>query len=697
MRPPLAPKMLFDEALALVNAGDPAAAEARCRAALATYPHDVNMLALQGALLIKLNRPGDAEKALVAAIAQAPAFAKPHEDLGHLLVQQDRAAEALPCLERATRLDPKLEKAWFTLGKALVMLGRGAEADQAFEQCFALSPERRFMALAAEHQRDGRLEEADHLYRRILRHDPQNVDAMRLLSLISLAAGRDGEAEALLEKALSLAPDFFGALLDLGRLRKDQDRYGEALDCFDRALVLEADNAQAHYLRGATLAPAAFTEEAIAAYRRCLELKPGHIGALLGLGHALKAMGHYQEAVDSYNACIRERPDLGETYWSLANLKTYRFDDATVARMERRAGLESDDTAPGTAVADAPRDPDGADLPAQSRVNFLFALGKAHEDRGNFERAWSYYSAGNSRQRAQVAYDPVQTEATNDRLIEVFCAEFLESRRGVGYPDPAPIFVVGLPRSGSTLLEQILASHSQVEGTSELPYLGRLASRLDRGRIRYPEAVRGLEARDFDALGKAYLEQAQRHRRSNAPRFIDKMPNNFPSIGLLSLILPNAKIIDARRHPLDACLSCYRQLFAKGQAFTYDLTEIGEYYLQYQRMMDHWASVLPGRVLTVQYEEVVADLPAQTRRLLEFCGLEWEEACLTFYKSDRPVRTPSSEQVRQPIYDHSIGHWRRYASHLDELVAVIEPIRQQYRRYEDARCRPDAHGGATEA
>ncbi len=665
MRSPLAPKAVFDEAIALINSGDLAAAEARCRSALESHPRDVNMLALLGAVLVKLNRAAEAESMLVQAITEAPTFAKPHEDLGHLLVQQKRATEALPYLERATHLDPKLENAWFTLGKTLAMLGRGAEADQAFERCFALSPERRFMALAAEHQKEGRLDEAEHLYRRILRHNPRNVDAMRLLALIALKAGRDVEAENLLQKAIYLAPDFLAAILDLGRLRKEQDRYGEALECFDRAIALDAANPQARYLRGATLAPAAFTHEAIEAYQQCLALRPGHVGALIGLGHLLKAVGRYHEAVASYEECIRQRPDLGETYWSLANLKTYRFDDATVAEMDRRVS--------------------GGGLTVQSEVNFLFALGKAYEDRGDFDRAWTFYSTGNAKQRAEVAYDPVQTEAMNDRLVRVFSADFLRTNRGVGHADPAPIFILGLPRSGSTLLEQILASHSEVEGTSELPYLARVATWLNRNRadgINYPEAVRELEPRNFQSLGADYLAYARMHRRLGAPRFIDKMPNNFPNIGFLSMILPNARIIDARRHPLDACLSCYRQLFAKGQTFTYDLTEIGEYYLQYQRLMDHWAEALPGQVLTVQYEEVVTDFEAQVRRLLEFCGLDWQEACLRFYESDRPVRTPSAEQVRQPIYDRSVGHWRNYARHLDELIAVIEPIRDRYRRYE---------------
>ena len=667
MRPLHAPKAHFDESIALIESGDLAAAEERIRARLVDYPRDVNLHALLGALLIKRSRLTEADALLRRVIAEAPTFAKPHEDLGYLLVQQGHADDAVPLLERATHLDPTLENAWFTLGKALAMQGRGADADRAFERCFALSPERRLMALAAEHQKEGRLKEAEQLYRRILRQRPRNVDAMRLLASIAVKTGHAHEAERLLERAISVAPEFVAAILDLGRLRKEQDRYAEALECFDRAITLEPDNPQAHFLRGSTLAPAALTLEAIEAYERCLALRPTHIGALLGLGHLLKAVGRYDEAVASYDACIRQRPDLGETYWSLANLKTYRFSDETVAEMERRGRSTG--------------------LTGQSEVNFLFALAKAYEDRHEYDRAWDYYREGNSKQRATVTYDPVQTESMSDRLVRAFDREFLSARRAVGHPDPAPIFILGLPRSGSTLLEQVLASHSLVEGTSELPYLSRVAGLLSRNRvdgINYPEAVREVGPDTFRSLGEDYLSFAELHRRKRTPRFIDKMPNNFPHVGLLSLILPGARIIDARRHPLDACLSCYRQLFAKGQNFTYDLTEIGEYYLQYQRLMDHWAEVLPGRVLTVQYEDVVTDFPNQVRRLLEFCELPWEDACLRFYESDRPVRTPSSEQVRQPIYDRSVGQWRNYAQHLDELVTVIEPIRDRYRRYEPA-------------
>ncbi len=402
MQPAGAPRAHFNEALALIQAGRLADAEALCRAALAGHPGDVNMQALLGALLVKLERHAEAESLLREVLAAAPSFAKPAEDLGYLLLQTGRPADALPFLERATRLDPSLERAWFNLGKALAAVGRGKEADAAFEKCFGLSPERRLMALAAEHQKEGRIEEAERIYRRVLRDNPRNVDALRLLALIAANAGRPDDAEVMLQKAIEITPDFMLAILDLARLFKDQERLAEALEALERALALEPAQPQAHFLRAATLARASFTPEAIESYRRCLAHQPRHIGALLGLGHVLKAVGDYDAAVESYQACIRESPDYGETYWSLANLKTYRFDDATVADMEERAARQGDDV--------------------QSEVNFLFALGKAWEDRGDYERAWEFYRRGNARQRAAVAYDPVQTEVMNDRLIETYSA-----------------------------------------------------------------------------------------------------------------------------------------------------------------------------------------------------------------------------------------------------------------------------------
>ena len=662
----LTPRAAFNKVLSLINTGRMNAAAATCRQALQRDPQDVTMTALLGAILLKARNFTEAEDYLRRAIELAPTFAKPQEDLGYLLVESGRPAEAVEVLKNATRLDPQAEMAFFSLGRALSMTGRGEEADSAFEQSFELNPQRKTLAFAAERHNAGHHDEAARAYRELLKTEPGNVDAMRLLAGILAGQSESDEAEALLRKAVSLAPDYALAFLDLGRIYQEQFRYSEALDCFQRTIRLQPTSVRAHFALASTLAPAGRTSDALAAYRRTLELRPEHAGARLGLGHTLKTLGHREEAIKAYRECIRIRPDNGESYWSLANLKTYRLTDEDIQAMQ--SALERDE-----------------ELTDQSAVNFLFALAKAHEDAGKFDAAWGYYVQGNTRQRMLEHYDPVQTELANDEIIDVFDKPFLQNNTGLGHPDPAPIFIVGLPRSGSTLIEQILASHSQVEGTSELPYLGRVATSLNRNRadgINYPRAVRELRSNHLRALGQDYLERARLHRQTDRPRFVDKMPNNFPTIGFLHLILPNAKIIDARRHPLDSALSCYRQLFAKGQTFVYDLTDIGEYFLEYQRLMDHWHAVLPGRVLTVQYEDLVADFDNQLGRILEYCELPWEEACARFHETDRPVRTASSEQVRQPVYDSAIHFWRNYKSHLDELIEVLEATLPRYERYQ---------------
>ncbi len=651
----------FNEVVELVSRGELEHAEGLCRALLQKFPRDVNIVGMRGAVLTKLRRYEEAEQSLRQAIRLAPTFAKPHEDLGFVLLELKRPREAADILRNAVRLDPQLEQAWLHLGKALALLGLGREADEAFEKSFALNPERRKLALAAEHHKEGRYEEAERLYREIIRANPRNVDAIRLLGRVALSAKRNDDAERLFRRAIRLAPDFTGAMTDLARLCREQNRFDEAIEWCEKVVALEPGSPQAHYQLAGTLAPAALTYRAIEAYGKALELSPRFPAARLGLGHVLKTVGRQEEAVAAYRECIRLRPDNGESYWSLANLKTYRLSDEDIAEMEKRLGQDG--------------------LTHQSRVNFLFAMAKALEDRGDFERAWDYYAEGNGAQRMEEKYDPVATEVMNDAIVDVFTRELLDQHSGKGHPDRSPIFVIGLPRSGSTLIEQILASHSQVEGTSELPYIGRVAISLNRNRadgINYPEAVRELSAEHFQALGKDYLELAAMHRTEGAPRFIDKMPNNFPAVGFLHLILPNAKIVDARRHPLDSCLGCFRQLFAKGQTFTYDLADIGEYFLEYQRMMDHWHEVLPGRVLTVQYEEVVNDFEGQVRRLLDYCELPFEEQCLRFYETERPVRTASSEQVRQPIHGRSVGYWRNYADKLDELREVLAPVLPRY-------------------
>ncbi len=665
MREIHAPKAQFDKALELINSGDPAGAELICKRAIEKSPNDVNMLGLLGAVLISMRRLEDARNVLEKTVSLAPTFAKVHEDLGYVLLELGQHEDATKALKKAVYLDPSLEFAHLNLGKALAAQGLGKEADAAFEVSFELAPERKMLALAAEHHTQGRLEEAEKLYRKVLSSSPRNVDAMRMLAVLAGAAKKFDDAERLLKRAIDLAPDYLAAVIDLGRLMKEQDRYEEAIKSFKRAIEINPENPVSHYHLAGTYAPAALNYEAVKEYQLALKLAPGHPGALLGLGNSLKTVGEQDAAIKAYEDCIEVKPDNGEIYWSLANLKTYEFGKEQMNDMEQRV--------------------DGGELSDQSKVNFLFALGKANDDRKDYARAWEFYERANQSQRMMVQYDPVQTETVNDAILGVFDKALLEEKCGMGDPDASPIFVLGLPRSGSTLLEQILASHSQVEGTSELPYIARVATSLNRNRadgINYPKAVRELGEIPLKSLGEDYIRFAGLHRSENTPFFIDKMPNNFPNVGFINLILPNAKIIDARRHPLDACVGNYRQHFARGQTFTYDLADIGEYYLEYQRMMDHWHAVLPGKVLTVQYEEVVTDLEGQVARILEYCGLPWEDACVNFHETSRPVRTASSEQVRQPIYTKAINFWRNYEENLDELIEIIEPLRSRYQQYE---------------
>jgi tetratricopeptide (TPR) repeat protein len=541
-------------------------------------------------------------------------------------------------------------------GKALAQAGEGDAADAAFERYFALAPGRRWVAEGAEAHRAGAMQEAARLYRQAIEADGDNVDAWRLLGVALAPLGHGDEAERAARRAVALAPDFPAAWNDLGAVLSELDQAEEAIAAFQRAAELAPQRVAAH----AHLANALFVygdlAGAEARYRQALRLRPDDAASLLGLGHVLKTIGRFDDAVAHYHACLAARPTSGQAWWSLANLKTYRFSAADEAAMRDLMASET--------------------TRADMRASVAYALGKAREDAGDCDQAFAFYAEGAALQRAEVRYDPVQTEAINARIRAVFTHEFCAAHAGEGCGDPAPIFIVGLPRSGSTLIEQILASHSQVDGASELPIIGRIAQEIGRFRsdgVRYPEAARDLEAQDWRALGRLYLQRAARHRGAR-PFFTDKMPNNFASIGLIALALPNAKIIDARRHPMDSCWGAFKQLFARGQTYTYDLFELGHFYLEYDALMRHWEAVLPGRVLRVDYEAVVLDQDAQTRRLLAHCGLPFEPECLRFHETRRAVHTASSEQVRRPLYTSGIGAWRRVAPHLRELEAQLRPM-----------------------
>lgn len=631
-------------------------AEQLCRDALADLPGEPNLLSLLGAALNRQGRGSEAEPLLRQALLEQPDYAKGHEELGRSLLQQRRFEEAIAGLRRALQLDPKLQSAQLTLVHALAESGRAEQADETMQAFLSADPARELIAQAAAHHRAGRLEEAEAIYREILRRDPRNLEALRLLALVAVRAEHYGQAEKLLMRAVEIAPDFLAAWVDLSHAQLERQDLQAALASIERAVLLNPGSANVRISLANVQGRSGRHDQAIETYRRAIELNPDLPGAYLGLGNTLKTVGRQAEAVEAYRHAAALRADMSEAWWSLSNLKTFRFTDDEIETMQRQLEVP--------------------ELSDEARVQFCFALAKACEDRGDYPRAFELYERGNHFRRAQENYDPVQTEVINERIMKVFDADFLARHSNRGHPDPAPIFVVGLPRSGSTLIEQILASHSRVDATHELPEVGRLIQQINRNRkdrVTYPEAVCDFTDEDWAAFGRSYIEQTRQHRR-DAPHFVDKMPNNFASIGLISLALPNARFINTRRHPLDTCLSCYKQLFARGQPFTYDLTELGEYYLQYDRMMAHWHATLPGRVLDVQYESVVADQGTQTRRLLEFCGLPWEDACLRYYETERAIRTASSEQVRRPIYNSAIGVWRRYIRELAPLIEILRPV-----------------------
>lgn len=649
-------------ALQAMRDNRPLRAEEICRDFLLMNPGSVDHLRVLSHALQRQQRFDEAERELRLALSMQPDNPLLHEDLGGLLVASDRHEDAVPVLEKAIRLEPRLPLAHKRLGEALAALGRGEEADSEFEEFFDKEPEAGAVAIAANHLRSGRKEEAIRVLRDVLRENPQNVSAMRWLGVAYFREEKNfGEAEAWLRRATSLAPDYTAAWMSLGPVLLETNKYVEAIDCYRNAIRCDPGNGMIWAALGNAFAQASYPDKALEAFEKARALDADSPGIRLGLAHVLKTLGDQPAALREYRAAIAAKADFGEAYWSMANLKVFRFTDAEVDAM--KAALEK-----GVKTDSA-------------EVHFRFALGKAHEDRGDYERAWHYYDTGNRKQRPLVSHSPLEMEKRHAEIIEIFDEAFFDAHTGQGHDAADPILIVGLPRSGSTLVEQILASHSQVEGTSELPVLSKLAASTGRylpEDTQFPKSVLTLKNRDWRALGQQYLEETRRHRLTERPRFTDKLPNNFPLVGLLHLILPNATVINARRHPLDSCLGCYKQLFARGQTFTYDIEDLAHYYRNYDTVMQHWHRVLPGKVLDVHYEETVTDLEAQVRRILEHCGLPFEEACVRFHETERAVKTASSEQVRQPIYTGALGTWRNYRAHLglwqEELADIIERL-----------------------
>jgi tetratricopeptide (TPR) repeat protein len=656
------------EAIKAVKAGRPLRAEEICRDYLDLNPGCADHLRLLAHALQKQNRLDEAEKQLRFAISLKPNFPQLHEGLGSVLAQHGRFEEAISSLEKAIQLDPTQALAKKKLGQALAIVGRGEDADESFQEYFDKRPEDKKIAVAANHLKAGRVDEAIDIFREVIRKSPRNVNAMRFLAVAYWNEKKKmDDAEALLRRAVEIAPDFTGAWMNLGMVQLEQTKFMDAIHSFQQATHLEPRSATAWGSLGSAFARADLQEDSAKAYARSVELNPGAHHLHMGYAHVLKTLGDQKGSLKAYRAAIAAKPGFGEVYWSMANLKIFNFEEEEVTAMEQQ--LENEE------------------LSDSAEIHFRFALGKAYEDKKNYNKAWHYYHSGNQKQRMQVSHDPLETELRQNEILEVFSKEFLEEHSGKGFNAADPILIVGLPRSGSTLVEQILASHSQVEGTSELPNLGRIANSIGRYRkdkVSFPLSARDLRNKDWRAYGKQYLDETRRHRVMDRPFFTDKLPNNYPLVGLLHLILPNAKVINTRRHPYDSCLGAYKQLFGKGQNFTYDMEDLGDYYRQYITTMKHWNEALPGKVLDVHYEETVTDLEGQVMRILEHCGLPFEDKCLRFWETDRAVRTASSEQVRQPIYTGALGNWRHYEKHLDlwkeQLGDIVGELPEVVRR-----------------
>lgn len=648
--------MTSSEALQqLIAAGKFAEALNDCEAALAGKPGDTELLYM-AAVCHRYLEDYDAALGRLQELKRVnPEYGRAFQEEGHVSMALGQHDLALRAYSRACHYNPALIASWRAELSLLRDLGRSQQADFVAREIEYLEQLPPHLVAVIDLIAQGKVIRAEDICRQFLQKVPYHVEAMRLLADIGARLGVLDDADFLLESALELAPDNVRVRRDyVGVLRKKQ-QFDAARDQARILLQQDPDNLQFHSIYAIECMQSGDYEQAIAEFDQVLRKAPGDPFTLTSKGHALKTTGSFEPAVDAYTEAVRNHPGHGEAYYSLANLKTYRFSDDQVEQMALQV--------------------DNANLSHMDRVYLFFALGKAFEDRGDYQRSFEHYAEGNRLKKAQSRYTAEQITEELEAQMDICTSALFEQQGGKGCDAPDPIFIVGLPRAGSTLLEQILASHSQVDGTLELPNILSMAHELRRGKqisavSEYPGILRELSAEQLRALGERFIRDTQIHRQG-APRFIDKMPNNFRHIGLIKLILPNARIIDARREPMACCFSGFKQLFAEGQEFSYSLSDIGRYYHDYMRLMAHWHETLPGQVLTVKHESVVENLEAEVRRILAYLDLPFEPQCLKFYETDRAIRTPSSEQVRQPIFSDALEQWKNYEPWLGPLKEAL--------------------------
>ena len=624
--------------------------------------HPAALRLLAAARSIQRDLPGALDILIPLARAQ-PNWAALHVDLGVALGRAGRGQQAIDALRRAVALKPDLPQAWRELGDHLMAAGEQDAADAAYASHVRYSTHDPRLLEAAIALAENRIPSAEALLREHLKQAPTDVAAIRMFAEVAARVGRNEDALNLLERCLELAPGFDAARQNYALMLYRSNQPESALVEIKRLLAAEPDHAAYRNLMAVVLCRIGDYEPAMCIYADLLERYPDHAKVWMSYGHALKTAGHSDRAVHAYRRSLQLQPEFGEAWWSLANLKTFRFSAEDLAAMRQQL-LRTD-------------------LAEEDRLHLEFAIGKALEDAGEYAPSFQHYVRGNAIRREQLRYSADENSARVKRVCDHYTRDFFAARAGMGSSAGDPIFIVGLPRAGSTLIEQILSSHSQVEGTMELPEVASMTRRLRRhgdpdSVTPYHDALAALDADALRALGEQYLARTRIQRKTSAPLFIDKMPNNFMHIGLIHLMLPNAKIIDARRHPLAGCFSAFKQHFARGQSFSYNLADIGRYYRDYAKLMAHFDTVLPGRVHRVLYEHMVDDTEGEVRRLLDHCGLPFEASCLRFFENVRPVRTASSEQVRQPIYREGVDHWRHYAPWLGPLESVLGRVLENY-------------------
>jgi tetratricopeptide (TPR) repeat protein len=651
------PQAAFEQSLhhahAALRAGQAATAERALRALLSQRPAEVNCLWLLGAALLDQGRIPESIDTLDRVLASAPGFANARVDLARAHRRAGGAARARTEVRRVLETEPHHHRAWLAYGDVLVDLEQYADAQIAFERARLTDPHRRRVEEATAAMVAGDRRKPERIFREILVQDASHVAAACGLAALSLAADVPRDAERLLRHALRQSAHVPLAWRGLAQTLLALGRLQEADTAARHVSKIEPENPQTWTTIGGVATRLMRQEDALQAYQQAARFKPQEARLHMSVGHVHKTLGNRHESEAAYQAALAVDPGLGEAYWSLADLKNYSFSDAEVATMRRL-------------LAGDPRD-------RGNEAQLRFALGKALEQRAQYAEAFAHYAAGNALRRLDAPFDIEKFERRSERIRAFFDREFFAAHAGTGDSSHAPIFIVGLPRSGSTLIEQILASHSHVEGTMELPNIVAIAHEFDdlrADRDGYPETVRQASDAQLTALGARYLAETAPLRRGRE-RFTDKLPNNFSHVGLIHAILPHATIIDARRHPLDACFSTFKQNFAHGQTFSYDLQHLGRYYRCYLSLMDHWDAVLPGKVLHVRYEELVRDPEKSIRSLLEHCQLPFEATCLRFHETKRSVRTPSAEQVRQPLYTSGVGYWRNFAAELDPLRRAL--------------------------